>query len=145
MPSGGRQVLFGDLCKDCRVPLDKLNCVYKAHRLIPWCKICWPIHHNSTPSRSKSARQAQYINWKFGISIEEYNAKLEKQSGGCAICKQSCSTGRRLAIDHDHETNQFRDLLCYRCNAVLGLLHEDEDLIWNMLEYLKRHSKSQVA
>jgi hypothetical protein len=43
-------------------------------------------------------------------------------------------------VDHNHKTGQIRDLLCIRCNTTLGMLEEDEDLIFSMLEYIKRHS-----
>lgn len=140
MPSGGRQRVFGDLCKDCKISLDQYNSVFKLFRLQARCKECFKIHHDSIPSRSKEARKEQYVNWKWGLSINEYNKKSELQSHACAICKQICSTGRKLAIDHNHKTNVIRDLLCHNCNIALGLLNEDETIIQNMLDYLKKHN-----
>lgn len=32
------------------------------------------------------------------------------------ICKKPCTSGRQLAIDHDHSTMRFRGLLCLKCN-----------------------------
>lgn len=132
-------MLFGDLCKDCKVPLDESNCVFKGVYLQPRCKPCWKIAYNKTPGRSKEGRAKQWLQWKYDISVNEYNAKLNAQLNGCAICKQSCATGRNLAVDHNHKTNVIRDLLCQRCNSVLGLVNEDEDLLINIIEYLKRH------
>ena len=74
----------------------------------------------------------------YGITLEEYD-KLEKlQFSGCAICKQSCSSGDRLSVDHDYKTGKVRGLLCRRCNLLVANCNEDEDIIWNLLEYLKR-------
>ena len=81
------------------------------------------------------------LGYKFGMTPEEYNKKSELQLAGCAICKQSCSTGRALAVDHNHKTNQIRDLLCYKCNTILGLVNEDELLLARMIDYLKQHNQ----
>lgn len=106
---------------------------------------CFKVRSNSVPSRTKEARAAQYINWKFGITIEEYKKKEELQLGGCAICKQSCNVRTRLGVDHDHKMNIIRDLLCHRCNAVLGLVNDNELLLSFMIDYLKRHSYSKAS
>jgi hypothetical protein len=48
--------------------------------------------------------------------LEIYEATLAAQGGGCAICGESCPTGRVLAVDHDHVTGAVRGLLCAPCN-----------------------------
>jgi MinD superfamily P-loop ATPase len=68
----------------------------------------------------------------------------DRQFNGCAICKQPCKTDRELAVDHNHKTGQIRDLLCHSCNVVLGLVNENEDILINMIDYLKRHSKKSA-
>jgi hypothetical protein len=65
---------------------------------------------------------------KYGVTVEWYKAQLEKQGGRCAICsipQTECS--RRFAVDHDHQTNQARGLLCGLCNTQLGVI---EDSVW---------------
>lgn len=63
---------------------------------------------------------------RFGITTVEYDSMFELQGGVCAICRQPetvrtrVGVVRRLAVDHDHETNLVRGLLCYRCNTTLG-------------------------
>ncbi len=86
-------------------------------------------------------RARRYQLKKFGITLEQYECQLSLQQGGCAICKQPCSTDRALAVDHNHQTNQFRALLCYRCNTVLGLINEDEDILIDMIEYIKKYTE----
>lgn len=66
---------------------------------------------------------------RYGITLEEYNAKLEEQGGVCAICEEECKTGGRLDIDHSHLTGEVRGLLCRRCNLRLGTY---ELLEWRM-------------
>lgn len=133
----GSGTKLGTSCPDCGIILDIDNHIAKNGYIQKRCKECFLVWSNKQPSRQKKARQETYIAWKFGISIEEYNRRLKLQLGGCAICKQPCKTGRNLAIDHDHKTGRIRDLLCYRCNAVLGLVNEDEELLFALIEYLK--------
>jgi len=132
---------LGDKCIDCPNILDKHNAIYKVIWLNRRCKDCFLIHSNKQPSRTKIARKTQYIQWKFGMTIEEYNTKLEIQLNGCAICKQPCKTGKALSIDHNHNTKVNRDLLCYRCNVLVGYIEQDENLIYETIEYLKRHQQ----
>lgn len=72
-----------------------------------------------------------------GVSIVWYLAQLEFQQGKCAMCG-SASSGRadaRFAIDHNHETEQKRGLLCLYCNSALGYL-EQRDLAEKARSYL---------
>lgn len=117
------------------------------------CKKCISLARKDYYSRTKEIKKEIYakscresfLKFKYGTSEEEYRKLLELQLGGCAICKQPCKSGNRLAIDHNHKTNEIRGLLCHNCNVALGLMNEDENLIWNMLEYLKRTTWSKVA
>lgn len=79
----------------------------------------------------------------FGLTTEQYNELVEFQQGACAICRKPCVSGQRLSVDHDHETDEVRGLLCKHCNAAMGMLKEDEDIIFNMMEYLKKHKWSK--
>lgn len=147
MPSGHRHIRLGDKCLSCDCELIERIAIYKGdgHYLQTRCKYCFYKHRDSVPSRSKRARAKQYIEWKWNISILKYSEMVSKQLGGCAICKKECDVRSRLAVDHNHKTGEIRDLLCHRCNTALGMLEENEDLIWDMLEYIKRHSKKVAA
>lgn len=145
-------------CKVCGVEFVPANSVYTGIYRLNTCKNCYnkkAKEYQNNPEnitrikeykkqyRENSDNQLkireQIYQKSYGISLEEYNRKLELQLGGCAICKQPCSTGKQLAVDHNHRTGKVRDLLCYRCNGVLGLIQEDEDILIEMIEYLKRH------
>lgn len=73
---------------------------------------------------------------------EMYNQLLEKQKGVCAICQKVEIIKEkkiRLAVDHNHETNVVRGLLCGKCNRALGLLNDDSELLLKASLYLKNH------
>lgn len=74
---------------------------------------------------------------RFGITRADYEAMLEAQGGVCWICKREQSSGRLLAIDHDHSTGDVRGLLCTRCNQGLGFFQDNIDYLAKAIEYLK--------
>lgn len=71
----------------------------------------------------------------FGISQAEYDALLGKQGGVCAICHETCATGRNLAVDHDHVTGEIRGLLCARCNGGYGFFQENPARLMDAIAY----------
>lgn len=75
----------------------------------------------------------------YGITPEQYEELLKSQDGVCAICGGTCITGRRLSVDHDHETNKIRGLLCSRCNFGIGQLDTIEKLN-NAVKYLEKYN-----
>lgn len=80
----------------------------------------------------------------FGMTLAEYTAKHTAQNGLCAICAQKEWTERNgkvkaLAVDHNHETGQIRDLLCAACNKALGQFKEDIAVLESAIRYLKKH------
>ena len=75
--------------------------------------------HERKRRRKEIARHCQLMA-RYGLSAAEYDKLFEQQKGVCRICALPCSTGKRLAVDHDHETRKIRGLLCRRCNRGLG-------------------------
>lgn len=84
----------------------------------------------------KSCVQIQQICSKFGITEKEYHQLFKAHEYRCAICRQPCSSGRQLAIDHDHETGEIRGLLCGVCNRSLGGFQDDPELLKKDIDYL---------
>lgn len=80
---------------------------------------------------------------KFGITIDEYEAMLVQQGGGCAVCGRTNVDDRQLAVDHDHETGKIRGLLCHHCNVVLGHVKDDSARLRQLIVYLERHKESK--
>lgn len=49
-------------------------------------------------------------------------------------------------IDHDHETDEVRGLLCQTCNWGLGHFHDDPQLLREAADYLeKANEQSEEA
>lgn len=101
--------------------------------------------------RNKKARRDYVKNLRlvrhFGISLEAYNAMLAAQGGLCALCHEKEShldrSGniRSLCVDHCHKTGAVRQLLCNRCNTLLGKVDDDPIILEKALVYLLHHKK----
>lgn len=74
----------------------------------------------------------------YGITLEQYDAMLALQGGGCACCGTSENGEKPLFIDHDHATGAIRGILCHDCNAGIGALGDSIDGVRRALSYLER-------
>lgn len=87
-------------------------------------------------ARRKTSGRASRLKDRYGITLAEYEALLAAQGGVCAICRKACSTGKSLAVDHNHETKVVRGLLCRKCNRGIGHFNDDRTLLQEAINYL---------
>ena len=87
--------------------------------------------------RCKRCKASYMLKLKYDITLDDYEEMLEAQCNGCAICGQLPS-GRRLIVDHDHETGIVRGLLCFNCNVMLGNARDDPVILEIGAAYLRR-------
>ena len=75
----------------------------------------------------------------YGITGQQRLALEMNQQGCCAICRKSAEMeGKRLSIDHCHESSLVRGLLCTNCNNGLGRFKHDVALLQRAVAYLLR-------
>ena len=72
---------------------------------------------------------------KLGVSEGVYAMMLLDQDSRCAICRNKWK--RKLYVDHCHQTNRVRGLLCGPCNTAIGLLGDNLEGVLRAVEYLK--------
>jgi len=133
-------------CPKCGMP-DLLadEVVFRYGNVVRYCKKCRnTLQKDRRVGRDRGNEHKIYqknyhLTHKYGLTIEEFQTKLDEQSNVCAVCKQPNQTEKRLAVDHCHETNKIRDLLCYKCNGALGLVNDNIELLLKLIEYLKKH------
>jgi hypothetical protein len=89
----------------------------------------------------KRRNLANRLRREFDMTLEEYERKDTEQAGLCKICGHSQHGGKRLAVDHDHDTKENRDLLCDLCNRALGLFKDNLDTLRNAVAYLEKWKK----
>lgn len=130
---------FGyDYCPDCKET--------KEIHLFPnsgsYCRKCLSIRTRNAPNYKENVRKAQ-LKKKYGITPERYDEMEAEQNGLCAICYQTerQKNKEKLSVDHDHETNAVRGLLCHSCNLAIGQFEDNIERLESAIEYLKKHLK----
>jgi hypothetical protein len=108
-----------------------------------------PVFAEQEKQRQKVVKQRYYakhkprlsvtVKWDnirriYGLTREQYEAKLAEQDGRCGICKEVLS---KPCIDHEHGTKTARGLLCERCNFGLGHFRDDPEMLRNAAIYLE--------
>jgi recombination endonuclease VII len=107
-------------CAYCKRNLELDKFTVRSDRrigLYPYCKEC------THKSKLKS---------KYGLDEKDYKSLVKRQGGVCAICKNK----RKLMVDHDHETDVVRGLLCTSCNVCISII--DAGYLEDVLIYLDR-------
>lgn len=68
----------------------------------------------------------------------------DDQKGNCAICKDVLpnlmtyeNRKRGYAIDHNHDTGEFRGILCTECNTLLGMSGDNPEILKEAIKYLE--------
>lgn len=88
-------------------------------------------------ARKESGRaRASSLKYLYGITPDKYEEMFKKQNGVCAICENPPKEGKRLGVDHCHDSGDVRGLLCDDCNTGLGKFRDDPDLLNAAREYL---------
>ena len=104
------------------------------------CKECdkarVKARHQANPERTRN----NDLKRNYGITIQEHQQMFEEQNGVCATCKSpGDGKWKKLCVDHDHKTGKVRQLLCRRCNMILGQAYDDISLFEEYIKYLQKH------
>lgn len=84
-------------------------------------------------------QKARTLKYYYGLTLAQYDELLIASCGRCAICNaQFENAPKEPNVDHDHETDEVRGLLCGRCNKAIGFMDDDPERLVAAAEYLKR-------
>lgn len=127
-----------------------------------WCKECHVQNNlkwtDDNPDKVKVKKKDYYykhpdrvhnkeLKHKFNITKEDYDKMLLQQNNKCAICNREEMTKgrsgkiRKLSVDHCHDSNKVRGLLCGKCNTALGLFEDDTNVLKQAIDYLSKSNK----
>jgi hypothetical protein len=137
-------------CKECRTKSYKKR---KAKDPIGFAK-----RHRENIARNRKENPEKYrernIFQSFHISLSKFDSILKSllavQGETCWVCGRSGKMrgqfkrnekGRRIVIDHDHNTGEIRGLLCDLCNTSLGKLDDDPEIVLNLYNYIREFKK----
>ena len=102
-----------------------------------------PVLHE----KAKAAQRASYERRKhivrdrqggatYGITPEEYAARVAKPCEICGVLEPRGKRGCGMHVDHDHRTGRLRGTLCHRCNRGIGMFDDDPEKMRRAVEYV---------
>lgn len=95
------------------------------------------VRRAANPEKADRISLRSCLRRKFGMTLEHWDALMLEQGGRCAICRKPPREGKRLTVDHCHDTGAIRGLLCGSCNTGLGMFGDDPDRLEMALGYLR--------
>ena len=95
------------------------------------CKACMKVH-----------TREYNLPTKYGITASKFAEMLLSQGGKCACCGNQFNmegkSSERPCVDHNHQSNEVRDLLCGRCNLAAGNVLDSSIRAEQLAAYLKK-------
>jgi hypothetical protein len=119
-------------CEDCGEEMTQANMPRHKKACAECFKWARLFKSKKTPQQMKSFRISLR---KYGIDVEHYAFLFDEQGGVCKICGDAPVSGR-LNVDHCHETNEVRGLLCDSCNITIGVAKESPSRLRACGEYV---------
>ena len=115
-----------------------------------YCKPCNNAHaaawREANPDKEAESQRRTNLKRYYGITPEQYDEMLEEQGGRCACCGTDNPGGKgRFHVDHCHDSNEVRGLLCNDCNVGIGRLGDNVDGIWNAMLYLVKYEHKELT
>ena len=74
---------------------------------------------------------------RYGITQEQFDQMLLDQDNKCKICNVEFNESKFTHIDHCHDSDRVRGLLCNNCNMALGQFGDNTDISGKAIKYLQ--------
>ena len=108
------------------------------------------LHRKTKHVSGLSIQKAESLKTNFKLNADDYILMIKTQDNKCAICGDKEShidfhtrKTKELAVDHNHETGEIRQLLCHACNMGIGLFKEDGERMLKAIKYLEKYKKEK--
>lgn len=90
------------------------------------------------------SQQRAHFRAKYGLELEQIETMWLLRNGCCDLCgvekpaphHKGHHAAHKLVVDHCHETNKVRGLLCYKCNTALGQLGDTDAALRRVIRYV---------
>jgi len=87
---------------------------------------------------AKDRKRKEHLQERYGLTIEECNLMLNKNSK-CPICDKEFNSNvakDRPCIDHCHQTGKIRGIICGTCNSGIGFFNDKPEIMLKAVEWL---------
>lgn len=127
-----------DFCKDCWAEISLSDPVIGRQRpIVANSGSRCATHWREEKKRRKAAAHENYVGKTYGLAPGDYQRLYEAQLKTCAICLRATGKTKRLAVDHDHATDEVRGLLCGPCNSMLAHARDSDMFFYRAAGYLQ--------
>lgn len=92
-------------------------------------------------SMNPEKRRDAKLRGRYGITQAQFKELVARQSGACAVCRESFSDSKAAHVDHCHVSRKVRGVLCRGCNIGLGAFADSPERMEAAAEYLRRSRK----
>lgn len=115
-------------------------------------KICSRCNHERPikeySSRRTFCNRCHNLSRRYKLNYAELVDLLESQDGQCAICSceldaETDKHGRQSVVDHCHDTNIVRGILCHPCNLMLGYAKDRAVVLQEAILYLDKKRSAE--
>lgn len=126
-------------CKQIRPWSEFSKCISSSDGLAFRCKQCLSEYRRITRRDNPVRYQNYHRKSKYKLSPSDYESMLARQNNQCAICQTDNPGGgwSTFAVDHCHQTNKIRGLLCISCNNGLGRFKDNSIFLRAAADYLE--------
>ena len=111
-------------------------------------------HKNNKETLKYKKRRKKYnkfykLHLNYNIEIQEYKKLMNLANYSCEICYMPNKEHKKifkkpLSLDHNHNTNEIRGILCNYCNMIEGFLLNNNmnisDYIYKFNNYINKNS-----
>ena len=103
------------------------------------CKVCNRDKVKQWRKDNPEKYKGLHYKGKYGITLGQFNLMREQANYRCQIChlpEEECPRGT-LYVDHCHNSNNVRGLLCQSCNNMLGAAYDNPETLLMGIKYLR--------
>jgi hypothetical protein len=130
----GIQKPLSEFYKDKRTKDKHRNC----------CNICSINYHSLWNLKNKEYKASHTLLQKYGITLDDKKSMINKQNNLCEICKSQLLNTEEACVDHCHTTGKIRDILCRKCNSLLGQAKDSTQILKSAILYLDKHANKDT-
>lgn len=121
-------------------PLQPRHAVVNGEKFCATCERTLPVsmfgrNGSGVHSKCKDCISVSNRMRLYGISAQVVAELLKRPCEVCGATEQ----GKRVHVDHDHQSGVVRGVLCHHCNLALGLSRERPEVLRKLADYIETH------
>ena len=101
-----------------------------------YCRPCHAAVVRGNVQKNHGSGRDFQLKRRYGVDSTSSGWLLLQQRGVCAVCRKE----KPAHLDHCHETQEVRGILCFNCNRALGYFDDDVSIMCRAAAYLESHS-----